>query len=214
MLGALGVTCGGARAQADGRVPESTGVEIGVRGGYGVPFGQRAAGAALSGPVEGAASPMIDLGYRFTPQLYLGVLFAYGILVLDEAAACREVVVDSPAGRDCRGNAALLALDAQYRTRMGERFASWVDFAVGLESLGMVTPSGWSSYGGFASRVEFGAGWFAPPRFTIGPFASLSVGQFRTSEFSLDGDGTPSAIADKGIHGWLSVGFRMMLTLR
>src|SRR6266545_291275 len=107
MLGALGVTCGGARAQADGRVPESTGVEIGVRGGYGVPFGQRAAGAALSGPVEGAASPMIDLGYRFTPHLYLGVLFAYGILVLDEEHPQVKVRREAVAEIDHRRRSAL-----------------------------------------------------------------------------------------------------------
>ena len=206
----LAVIAATTHAHAQALVPESTGVEMGFRVGYGLPIGDS---ARVGGRVEGVVPFTLDLGYRITTYWYVGVLASFGILSLDQASLGCGVAAYPDS---CEGTTMRLALDVQYRNTNGGQWARWVGFGLGLEAMGIAMSLSSSVASGFElGHVEVGAGWFARPRFAIGPFATLAVGRFSTSELvSGPCEACPPPYPPdigKGLHAWLTLGLRMML---
>jgi hypothetical protein len=204
---------------AQGAPADGQGIEVGIRGGYGLPFGERIAGEPFNRTVDRAISVAVDAGYRFTPYLYAGGLLSYASVDPDKMALTCDtfVVIDGPG--DCSGSAIRLAADVQLRAPLGEGYVGWLATGAGLERLAIDYESG--CWDGPFSRVdtgfeiahlEAGAGLRVNSGLVVGPFASYALGLFRTSKTSGSCNGG-GAIPDKSAHGLLTLGLRGMYTL-
>lgn len=221
-LGAFGCLAGAmvmhAPAAAQVAEPNPTGFELGIRIGYARPFGERVAGEPLDRTFSSALPVVLDAGYRVTPHLYVGGLISYAPLAMNKyGLGCNTQVSDGPG--DCSGSAIRIAADAQWRMSIGDGYAGWLGAGFGVERLSIDYESGCFD-GPFSSidsgfelaHVEAGAGMQVNTGLVIGPFASYSVGLFRTSKTtgSCNGGGE---IPDKTVNGLLTLGLRAMYTV-
>jgi hypothetical protein len=198
--------------------PDPTGIEVGIRAGYGLAFGNRVGGEPFDRTVDSALPVGLDVGYRLTPHFYAGGQLSYARLNLDKnALACGTAFVDGPG--DCTGSAIRVGADVQWRAPLGEAYLGWIAAGAGVERLAVDYDSG--CFDGPFSRVdtgfelahlEAGAGMRVNDGLVIGPFASSALGLFRTSESSGSCNGG-GAIADKSVHGMLTLGVRGMYTV-
>ena len=205
-----------ASAQPAPAEPDATGVELGVRAGYALPAGDREGMQPLGRTAEGAVPLTLDVGYRVTPNLFVGALLSYAFLRLDKVALfCDRQPVDGPA--DCSGTAIRIAADARWQVPLGGSYAAWVEAGAGLEWMTIhYEPGGFSpnpsdvDYRGFElAHLEVGAGSRIASRLVAGPFASAGLGQFRTTQITGQ---TSRELTDKTLHGWVTFGVRAMYT--
>ncbi len=219
LLASAASLCFAAPAAVQTATPELTGVEIGLRAGYGIPFGNRFDSEPLGQTFDGSMPLAIDVGFRLTPELYAGVLVSYGRLRMDKSGLqCNTVAVDGPG--DCSGSTYRLAANAQWRVPLTPRLLGWVDGGFGLERLIVRFDSG--CFGGPTSRtddgvelghLEAGGGARLGNNLVVGPFASYAVGLFRTSTFTGSCQGHEPDL-DRSLHGNLTMGVRAMVMLR
>jgi hypothetical protein len=209
---------GGVPGSALAADPPASGVEIGIRGGYLVPFGSRVQGEPLDRTVDRAIPVYLDLGYRLAPNLYVGVLASYARLALDKAGiGCNTQFVDGPG--DCWGAGYRIAADVQWRVPLGLHAVGWAAGGAGIEWITLDFQSG--CFGGRFERtdsgfelghVELGGGWRVEPRLVIGPFVSYAAGLYRTSTARGSGCNGGGDIPDKSVHGSLVAGLRASFT--
>ncbi|RYE84347.1 MAG: hypothetical protein EOO75_18220, partial [Myxococcales bacterium] len=105
------------------------GFEIGLRAGYALPLGKTAAEVKL-GDVYAAKIPIqLDVGYRITPQVYLGAYGQYGIGVLDSELkdGCDAVNVD------CSSSNIRFGVNATYHFLTRGTFLPWAGLGFGYE---------------------------------------------------------------------------------
>jgi hypothetical protein len=193
-----------------------TGIEAGVRLGYGVPLGGLAGEADLSDGVSGQIPIWIDLGYRPIDALMIGLYFQYGLAFMggqfDDACD-----ID---GVDCSASDLRLGLQAHYHISPQEQLDPWIGIGFGYEWLNL-------SVEGMGTEISIGVDGFeflnlqagldieVAEHFKIGPVLTLTVAQF--SNASLDCAGSPACnlfgspdgdIEDTAVHEWLMIGVR------
>src|SRR5947207_7598230 len=83
-LSAVLLGSGAARAQTS---QKPLGLDLGLRVGYAIPFGDidGNAGDSLSSQVSGAVPFILEAGYRFTPVLTAAVLLEYALRQVNDA---------------------------------------------------------------------------------------------------------------------------------
>lgn len=213
---------GAARAQVMVRVDSSdpgargpSGIELGVRTGYALPFGEQEGAAAggnsqsLSDAYDGVVPIWIDAGYRFNPRWYAGAFFQYGIALVNEAK--NQVCVGTRTG--CSGRDIQLGLDAHYHFMPRAGFDPWIGFGAAYEiassssSAGGTTMS--SSFSGFQFvNVQLGGDYKPMRDLGVGPFVVASVGEYSSCSASWPGGSDSCAERGSGPHGWLTFGVR------
>jgi opacity protein-like surface antigen len=197
------------------------GLEIGARVGYAFSAGN--IGAAPNGTdnnlsdfVSGQWPLWLDVGYRFTPNLYLGGLFQYGFGVVneDEQDGCRNANVN------CSASDVRLGVMGRYQFAVSGPLLPWLGLGVGYE---------WGSYSlrqtvlgdtktdvslsGFElANFQAGADYYLAPRVTVAPFISVSVGQYQsvstTTTIGMTSTTTDDDLAKKSLHQWILIGVR------
>jgi hypothetical protein len=209
-----------------------TKLELGVRAGYALPFGEiydPSAGELASTDVTIGQVPLwFDIGARMGPHAYAGGYLQYGVgLLSDELSAyCDELDLAFAAqggGADCRVHDLRVGANFQWHFGgLGAPLDPWVGGGFGHE---------WLSIGAFAHRgdlrgdaavtlrgfefVNLQAGLDLPATDTmsVGPFLAFTTGAYASVLRSCGGnlckyDERRETVADQELHHWLFFGIR------
>jgi hypothetical protein len=204
-VSALMLTARTARADAT-----PTGVELGLRTGYSLPFGDVAGGgnASLSDAINGVLPIWLDAGYRFNPNMYVGANFQYGIAFLNTSKPpCNA------SGVSCSGSDLMFGIDFHYHLMPDQTIDPWGGVGVGYEILNASFSQGGQSagvnYNGFQFfNLQVGADYKAMPNLGIGPFVMFSLGQYSNCGFSGALSMGSCSIQNTALHEWLTFGIR------
>jgi hypothetical protein len=206
------------------------GPQVGARVAYSAGFGSVYEGLAMSDWSSGAVPVILDLGWRFLPQLYVG---AYGQVA---PTVTRSSPVACPDGTDCSALDWRVGLEVDFHFWPSSRFDPYVGVGGGYEILhravsGPVTlPLGSQTKTGMVNASISDRGWElvnvtagfdlrAARNIGIGPFVTGALGRFDvhngTESTILDG-GTVSSGSVRGVvhtvHEQLIVGLRGTFT--
>jgi hypothetical protein len=208
LLGGVLLLGGGpARAQSPER---PLGLDLGLRIGYAIPFGDidGTAGNSLSSSVSGAIPFVLEAGYRFTPVLTAGVLLEYAFgQVNDAGTGCGTANVS------CSASMTQLAVEGLFYIPFHAPFVPWVGLATGYEWASLDV-SGNLATGSFAVRgaefitLQAGGDFLVAPRFALGPFLSYSIGRYATNSTRINNTTVTNDIANPSTHEWLQLGVR------
>jgi hypothetical protein len=206
-LGA-GLLCGGAARAQTSQKP--LGLDLGLRVGYAIPFGDidGNAGDSLSSRVSSGVPFILEAGYRFTPVLTAGVLVEYAFgQVNDAGTGCGTRNVS------CSASMTQVAVEGLFYIPFGAPFVPWVGVATGyewasLDASGNLANTSFAVRGAEFVTVQAGADVPVGPRFALGPFISYSIGRYATSSVQLNGTTTTQDIANPSTHEWLQLGVR------
>jgi opacity protein-like surface antigen len=203
-----------AAAQAAGP-PDRPGVDLAVRVGYAVPFGDidGDSGDSLSGTFSGAVPFVLEAGYRFDRHFTLGPYFQYALAQVKNGAGglCGN-------GVDCSGSIIRLGLEALYHLDMGSAFVPWVGLGVGYEWMNIDISAGGTNGSGSANGWDFltlqlGGDIYVAPQFAVGPFVSFSIARYGRQSVSAGNTNTSSDISNPAVHEWLQFGARFSFGL-
>jgi opacity protein-like surface antigen len=211
-----------AGSTARGGEQSASGIEIGARLGYAFSAGH------LGAPPNGTDNPLgdyvggqvpvwLDAGYRFNHDLYLGAYFSYGFGVVndDRQGLCRNANVDCSASDLRLGLMGRLHLPpiAQLSPWLGLGIGyEWGSFSLQQSAVGSTdTDSGWSGFE--LANLQLGADYKLAPKIAIGPFLSVSIGQFRhlstTMAIGNNTGTTDQDLAKTSLHEWILIGARV-----
>jgi hypothetical protein len=173
-----------APARAEEYSSGQSGFTFGARLGVAMPNGSVAEGGwSVSDEIKYAVPVVLEAGWRFSPRWTLGGYFQY---------ARAAIATDAPqgsggcksAGSGC-SNAKQLRAGAQVLLTPPPRgqLEPWVGVGTGLEwlsydlhdpsSSGTLELSGWEWV-----NLQAGVGWRAASHVKVGPYASISIGQY------------------------------------
>jgi hypothetical protein len=202
---------GFAQTEAPGESAVAGGaIEVGLRAGYGLPFGHtgRLAGDLsddkLSASVKGEIPLWLDVGYRLDPRMYVGLSFQYAFGLVP-SGVCAD-------GVSCSITDMRLGANFIYHLAPHQSVDPWLGFGVGYEwfELKAAAPEGevTGTVGAFEfANLQAGADFEVTPSFALGPFVSFSLGEYRGISYS----GAPLAdqdVVSKSVHEWLLFGVR------
>lgn len=181
-------------AHADG-----VGVNLGLRTGYSIALGDADAKSKLSEAFSGAIPLHLDATYAITPTVNAGLYFGYGIGMAGSQTL--------PDGLSATRSTLAYGLQANMLFP-SEGIAGWAGVFGGLEGATITVTQGTAettaSISGWQAGVQGGADWKVAPSLVVGPFASLSFGQYGSTKTG----NTTADITDKGTHEWLTIGVR------
>jgi opacity protein-like surface antigen len=204
-----------APAAAAAAVGHRGAIEIGLRVGYALPFGHEGRTASdtsdskLSDDLKGMIPIQIDAGYRFNPDVYVGVFFQYGFgfVNTDATPDCGQ------SGISCSVSDMRLGVNVQLHLAPGQSFDPWLGLGVGYEWLFLDVSAAGNDAGVTGSGFEFanlqlGGDIVAAHNLAVGPFIGLSLGQYRSVSMSGALGSGSEDITSKSLHEWLQFGIR------
>lgn len=199
---------------------DGSGFALGLRAGYGLPFGKLAASDGDTGKVSdvvtGVVPLQLDVGYFVNSNVYVGANFQYGLGFLKE---------DCPEGASCSASQMRFGANVSYHFSPGQALRPWLGLGVGYEMLDI---SASASQGGISAKtklsirgLEFAAlqGGFdyrLSKTLSVGPFVNVTAGQYSSAKTSISVDGVSGGdmdestdIEDKAMHVWAQGGVRL-----
>ena len=202
-----------ALAAGPARADETSGLSLALRAAYGHPLGKAGDGLTLRSLTTGAVPVQLEAGWRFDEHWLAGGYFSYGPTFAGGGA---RAALRAQGASDVSGHfEQRLGLQGLYTILPERRFAPWVGLAVGYE---------WTRYAdatladgreievglrGLEAALQAGADYRLTPRFSVGPFASFNVGQYRSRlTWIEDGADTTRSVDQRGTHGWLQLGLK------
>lgn len=205
-------------ARAEPAPEPKLGIDVGMQLGYGLPFGNVAAGPGLQIDeiVAGVVPVAIDASYRIDDLIAVGLLLQYGVVQFqDTEQAC-------PAGASCGGFLLGTAAQVTLRAPVPWAVVPWLRLGGGYEWLrlsltgnvgGGATDFSLTLRGVMFGVVQAGADYHLLPALAVGPYVSLSVGRydFQSTSGTIGGvppDGGNMMVPDRAAHEWLMFGVR------
>jgi hypothetical protein len=201
-----------------------SGFEAGLRLGYGLPLGDVSEGEPLSDGISGHVPLWLDLGYRVTPQLFLGGYgqYGFGSLSGDLETTCDNLEDQAEASGgsgSCSIAVIRLGLQGHYRFTPERESSGWLGLGLGYEWMPItieaeaqgsraeatITASGFEFF-----NLQFGWDFDLAPQFRLGPFVTFSMAQFDSADATCSGGLTcPTPDFDnRAMHQWLFFGAR------
>ena len=176
--------------------------QLGLRLGFAPAAGDAAKDEPLKDVISSQIPIQLDAMYKITPDLSAGLYFSYGIVQLssDEKDACDAF------GVSCSASNTRLGIQAAYAfNQVSPQFVPWAGVGLGYEWLTEKIALGGVSASQTATGFEFlnlqvGGDYKVNPKFAVGPYAQLSIGQYSEVE--------SESITDKGVHEWFGFGVR------
>ncbi len=229
---AAAIACTSAAAHAD----EESGLAVGLRLGYAIPFGDAQSntinGSSTSISMQSLQRGMLpfwfDLGYRFTPSVYLGLFYQYAPTFppsgncYQYAAPAVNGIAPNPGAAGpttCDGFDQRFGLDLNYHIRPHEFVDPWVGIGLGYEMTQLnYSQGGSANTGSFQAwgpqlDLQLGADLRFSHRIPIGPFVDLSLSEFNTENvYDPNNNGSALAFGQK-LHGWVTLGLRGQFNL-
>lgn len=184
-------------------VGKESGVQLGLRTGYGIPMGNAQKDAPLSDAYSGMIPIWLDAGYRFNPNIYAGAMFQYGFVS----------VKNCPTGADCSASNIRIGANLHYHIMPEATFDPWVGLGIGYEIMNSSAEMMGQKADGNAKGFEFanlqvGGDYKVMPDLGIGPFISFSLGQYSSAKVTAMGQTIDGDIKDKALHQWFVIGIR------
>lgn len=204
------VTLAAAMSVASLASAQESGVEVGARLGYGIPFGKvHSMGPGdnkMSDFASGQIPLQLDIGYRLDPQLFLGAYFQYGI-AFPAADECDQD------GVSCSASDLRLGIQAQYHFNPITVDGAWVGAGLGYEWANMSAEVGGAEVSTQVRGFEFlnlqgGYDFVVGDKLRVGPFALLTIGQYGTAKIEGALGSSSNDIEEKAIHSWLVLGVK------
>jgi len=209
---ASSVASAGAARAADA---SPTGIELGLRSGYAIPFGNTFSATKGGSPpsitdaINGAIPFWFDVGYRFNPNMYVGgyVQYAIGFINNGDRFGC------SMSGVSCSLNIVMFGADFHYHVMPDGVLDPWVGVGVGYEIFTLSASSQVmsSSVGGNGIQffnVQAGADYKVMPNLGIGPFVMFGLGQYSSCSLSVPSRPPGCSVQETALHEWLTFGLR------
>jgi hypothetical protein len=196
---------------------QASGFEIGLRTGYGVPLGEGAEDARDVSDAISAIVPLwVDLGYRASPNVFVGAYFQYGLgFVGDDIEDACDLD-----GVDCSVSSHRLGAQVHYHFSPRTSADPWLGLGFGYEWYNAQVEAGDGEFSASLSGFEFanlqgGVDFYPGDHFYLGPFVSFSMDQYASLDVECSGaagelcDGFGDGdIEDKSIHNWFLIGIR------
>lgn len=217
-------------AEEAARPRSSARFRLGLRSGFGVPFGRYAEVRtlasfrdqqvhALSNDVHGVIPFWVDAGYHLNSQLTLGAFFVFGLVLPKVAPATNPLSGGCPEGFDCAGTGLRAGIQGEYAFLSGP-VRPWLGLGLGYEwvhthiqgktldfELGT-----WHS-GPELLQLQAGTDFRLQPSFGLGPFLTLTAMQYTSCSLELAGQSQSCELDDRAWHGWVLLGARGTLDL-
>jgi opacity protein-like surface antigen len=198
------------RAQPTGSnysVASESGVSVGIRVGYAIPVGEAASGVAMSDSYSSQLPFVLDLGYRFNPNFYFGLIVDGALLTVADQAC--------PESASCSGFGSRVGLNAQYRFIPRGPIDPWVGAGLGVELLSQTISLGGvdeelTFFGLELIQLQGGADFMATLQLRVGLYGRISVAQYLNSRLNHE---DAKSIESKALHSWLEVGLRFAYDL-
>jgi len=198
--------------------PSDVGFAVGIRGGYGIPFGS-GNGAPLSSVLLGVVPVGVDAGWFFTPHFYVGAYFIYGFGV----GADQDNDTCSTVDQECSASMVRFGLTAHWHFAPQGIWDPWIGAGLGYESILLSATSdvdgstlGSAALSGVDLSLEAGLD-LKPAHFIgLGPYVELASGPYvvdnncTAPSASSDSTCSPSGLV---WHGWISFGARFRTNL-
>lgn len=202
-----------ALAAGTARADETSGLSLGLRAAYGLPLGEAGDGSNLRSLTTGAIPVQLEAGWRIDEHWLAGAFFSLGPTFVGGGA---RDALRAQGARDVGGHLEQrLGLQAIYTVLPERRFAPWIGLAVGYEWTRYASaklPDGRETeigLGGPEAALQVGGDYRLAPRFSVGPFATFNVGQYRSRlTWVEDGSNTTSSVDQRRTHGWLQLGVK------
>jgi hypothetical protein len=203
---------------------------LGLRTGFGVPFGRYAEVRtlasfrdqdvnAISDDVHGVVPFWLDAGYRLTSRLTLGAYFVFGLVLPKVAPAADPLSGGCPEGFDCTATGLRAGLQGEYAFLTGP-VRPWVGLGVGyewvqthLEGKTLALDLATRHSGPEFLHLQAGTDFRFNPSFGLGPFVTLTAMQYTSCSFELSGQRQACELDDRAWHGWVLLGARGTLEL-
>ena len=182
-------------------VPDARGFAMALRVGWGIPQGEQQDGVDVGARSLGILPVWLDLGYRVTKHVLVGVYAHYAFAFLHSC----------PDGGSCSASDVRFGLQAQWHFGARHAVDHWIGLGAGFEIYDEEVQGITRRYTGFEfANLQFGEDFSLGNRLGLGPFLSLSLGQFthveQTSGTRLVSD---EEIAKKTLHLWAVIGLRL-----
>ncbi len=182
-------------------------VQIGLRLGFGLPLGESIQDVDLSDGLVGQIPVWLDLGYKISPKLLVGLYASVGFLLFESADAPGDP--GCPDGADCSGTDVRLGAQFHYFTNPGGATSFWLGAGIGYEWFSGTVNNTDTQLRGFEFvNGQLGLDFATGPNSALGPFAALTLGQFSKVKLSGGGASQDNDIEQTGMHQWLMIGIR------
>src|SRR3954471_6639511 len=180
-----------------------TGPEIALRAAYAVPLGDVVNGLGIRDITTGGIPLWIDVGYRFTPKLYVGLYGSYGFLFTGTCGA----------GDDCSQHDVRIGGNLQFHLTPDARFDPWFGIGIGYEWLSYSEVRGAAAQEALVRGLESvmiqgGLQAAVAPGLRLGPFVAVSVGTYTDGSTSGILGSSSGSLTDRSPHFWFSLGPR------
>jgi outer membrane protein W len=175
--------------------------------GFGIPLG-KTTGDDTALEFSNKFPIWLDLGYRITPSILVGLYGQYA-----------PATLKCPTGFFCSG-ASVMRFGVQflYGFAPDATFAPWAGLGVGYEIANATLTNAGVERKFDLKGVEFlnlqaGADYMVSKSVGIGPFLSFSLGRYSTGSFEFEGRTESGGIGKKEFHEWLVLGVRGAVSL-
>lgn len=192
----------------------STNIEIGLRGGYAIPFGKSTdtAGDDLSQFIKGSVPLTIELNYRFFEQFLAGFYFSYGFGSVGDG-----ISQNCASGVSCSEHTLRFGIGGYYHLMPRNQLDPWLGASLGYEQASLSASGPGGNAKATISGLEFlnfqaGFDYHFSPLFAAGPFLSAGFGEFSHAEANSPSGNTSQDISNKAVHGWFNFGVRISFT--
>ncbi|MCP3162421.1 outer membrane beta-barrel protein [Myxococcus qinghaiensis] len=176
------------------------GFALGLSLGYGAPYGELGSTTEdaeetgkVSDLVTGVIPIQLEAGYFFNPNVYLGATFQYGIASLNtDESDCED---QGGVSVTCSASQLRLGVNLAYHFNVTPKIDPWVSVGVGYEFLNTSVKgeqdgesiTAKASVKGFEFiAAQVGLDYRISPKFSVGPFATVTAGQYSTATVSLE----------------------------
>jgi hypothetical protein len=177
------------------------GLAMALRVGWGIPQGQRERGFDLADSTIGMVPVWLDLGYRFTDSLLVGIYAQYAFAL---PRRC-------PFARDCNASDVRFGFQAQWHFGARDAIDHWIGIGTGFEIYDEDVSGMAQRFGGYEFvNLQVGEDFSLGRRFGLGPFATLSIGKFTGVQHGpSEGPLQDFEISARSLHFWVIFGLRL-----
>jgi len=194
--------------------PDRTGIDLGVRAGYAVPFGDLDGNrGSLAGWVSGALPVLIEAGYRFDQHLTVGPYFQFAFAQVKD-----NTNTGCGSNSDCSGWIVRAGVQGLYHLNLVSVIVPWFGLGIGYE---------WSSYSGTIGDIRFSgnaSGWEfvnlqiggdipLAQGMAVGPFIGFSIARYGAISGTLGNLSASPDVSNPALHEWLQFGARFVFSL-
>jgi len=194
--------------------PNRAGVDLGIRAGYALPFGDLdGTRGSLAGWVSGAFPVVLEAGYRLDNRFTVGPYFQFAFAQVKD-----NTNTGCTSNNGCSGWIVRAGLQGQYHLDIKSPIKPWAGLGIGYE---------WTSYSGTVGNVGFSGnatGWEflnvsiggdvqVSQSTAVGPFVGFSLGRYDSVSGTLGNLTGSSDVTNPSFHEWFMFGVRLLFGL-